>query len=194
MYLSLQQPISNRWLPVPKLRTKHNCLINPLVRLVHNSQVPIDTRFLIEFLVYSAVKAGIYGTAATKNTSSSVGDPILGCEGLGRGVKCINLRECGQESFLGHQIGIAIGLVQTQELDRTVTRRFYLKRTTGSATSYNYIVIFGKFVALNTKYNLDLPISWSGRSGQWIENRKSQYSINSSSLAVPAILLNLNYL
>ena len=29
----------------------------------------------IEFLVYSAVKAGIYGTAATKNTSSSVGDP-----------------------------------------------------------------------------------------------------------------------
>lgn len=70
----------------------------PHVRLVHNSQVP--TRFLIEFLVCSAVKAGIYGTAATKNASSGVGDPILGCEGLGRGVKCINLSECGQESFL----------------------------------------------------------------------------------------------
>lgn len=88
----------------PPVMEKYNLMgiwFIPHVRLVHNSQVPIDTRFLIEFLVCSAVKAGIYGTAATKNASSGVGDPILGCEGLGRGVKCINLSECGQEFFLG---------------------------------------------------------------------------------------------
>ncbi len=59
---------------------------------------------MIEFLIYSDVKAGIYGTAAIKNTSSIVGGPILRCEGLGR-EKYINLRESGQESFLGHTIG-----------------------------------------------------------------------------------------
>lgn len=41
---SLQQTIPNRWLPVPKLRPKHNCLLNPLVWLVHNSQIPISDR------------------------------------------------------------------------------------------------------------------------------------------------------
>lgn len=69
----------------PPVMEKYNLMgiwFIPHVRLVHNSQVPIDTRFLIEFLVCSAVKAGIYGTAATKNASSGVGDPILGCEGL----------------------------------------------------------------------------------------------------------------
>lgn len=47
----------------------------------------IETRFLIAS-AWSTLLAGIYGTAATKNTSSSVGDPILGCES--RGVKCIS--------------------------------------------------------------------------------------------------------
>jgi len=30
---SLQQTIPNRWLPVPKLRPKHNCLLNPPTRM-----------------------------------------------------------------------------------------------------------------------------------------------------------------
>jgi hypothetical protein len=53
----------------------------PHVRLVHNSQVP--TRFLIEFLVCSAVKAGIYLLPPRMRPLALGIDPILGCEGLG---------------------------------------------------------------------------------------------------------------
>lgn len=70
---------------------------------------------------------------------SGVGDPILG---LGMGVKCINLSECGQESFLGHQIGVAIGNATSFKHKNSIGLwQSGGQRTTGSATSYNYIVI-----------------------------------------------------
>ena len=51
----------NEYKGVGAKTSKHNYLFNPLVRLGYNSQVPIDTWFLIEYQVCSVVKVGIYG-------------------------------------------------------------------------------------------------------------------------------------